>query len=90
VSPFAVTTEAVTNVVGNAEVAQTLSGGGSKIEVFAELAADGSSPTGFGWTSGKGPDVKVTAGTTGGVRATIEYRRPITFIIPILRHWSGA
>jgi len=89
VSPFPVTTEAVTNVVGNAEVAQLLSAGGSKIEVFAELTQDPSSPTGYKWTSGKGPDVKITAGTTGAVRATVESRRPITFIIPILRRWSG-
>ncbi len=90
VSPFPVTTDAITNVVGNAEVAQALSAGGTKIEVFAELGTDASSLTGYKWTSGKGPDIKITAGTTGGVRATVEYRRPITFIIPILRRWSGA
>ena len=90
VSPFPVTTEAITNVVGNAEVAQVLSAGGTKIEVFAELNTDRSSLTGYRWTSGKGPDIKITAGTTGGLRATVEYRRPITFIIPILRRWSGA
>lgn len=90
VSPFPVTTDAVTNVVGNAEVAQALSAGGSKIEVFAELGMDPASRTGYKWTSGNGPNVKITAGTTGGVRATVEYRRPITFIIPILRRWSGA
>ena len=90
VSPFPVTTEAITNVVGNAEVAQVLSAGGTKIEVFADLSTDPSSLTGYSWTSGKGPDIKITAGTTGGLRATVEYRRPITFIIPILRRWSGA
>jgi len=89
VSPFPVTTEAVTNVVGNAEVAQSLSGGGSKIEVFAELSSNPSTVSGYTWTSGKGPEVKITAGTTGAIRATIEYRRPITFVIPILRQWSG-
>lgn len=90
VSTFPVTTDAVTNVVGNAEVAQSLATGGNKIEVFADLGMDPSSATGFKWTSGRGPEIKITAGTTGGVRATVEYRRPITFIIPILRRWSGA
>ena len=89
VSAFPVTTDAITNVVGNAEVAQSLSAGGTKIEVFAELGADASSPTGYRWTSGRGPDIKVTAGTTGGVRATVEDRRPIALVIPILRRWSG-
>jgi HlyD family secretion protein len=89
VSPFPVTTDAVTNVVGNAEIAQSLSAGGSKIEVFVELGADPSSQTGYQWTSGKGPGMKVTAGTTGGVRVTVENSRPITLVMPILRHWSG-
>jgi HlyD family secretion protein len=89
VSPFPVTMDAITNVVGNAEVAQSLSAGGAKIEVFAELGRDPTSPTGYRWTSGRGPDIKVTAGTTGGVRATVEDRRPIAFVIPTLRRWSG-
>jgi HlyD family secretion protein len=90
VSSFPVTTDAITNVVGNAEVAQSLASRGSKIEVFAELDLDESSITGYEWTSGKGPDAKITAGTTGAVRATVEYRRPITFVLPILRRWGGA
>jgi HlyD family secretion protein len=90
VSPFPVTTEAVTNVVGNAEVAQILSAGGSKIELFAELASDSSTATGYQWTSGKGPDIKITAGTTGAIRATVEHRRPIALVLPILRRWTGA
>ena len=89
VSTFPVTTDAITNVVGNAEVAQGLSAGGSKIEVFAELSLDPSSLSGYKWTSGKGPDIKITAGTTGVARVTVEYRRPITFFIPILRRGSG-
>jgi len=89
VSPFPVTTEAVTNVVGNAEVAQNLSGGGNKIEVFADLELDSSSPTGFRWTSGKGPELSITPGTTSSVRVTVEYTRPIALVIPFLRRWTG-
>jgi len=89
VSTFPVTTDAITNLVGNAEVAQGLSAGGSKIEVLAELSLDPSSLSGYKWTSGKGPDIKITAGTTGVARVTVEYRRPITFLIPILRRGTG-
>ena len=89
VSPFPVTTDAITNVVGNAEVAQMLAAGGIKIEVFCELLLDADTPTGYGWTSGQGPEDPITAGTTAQVRATVESRRPISLIIPILRRWSG-
>ncbi len=89
VSPFPVTTDAVTNVVGNHEIAQELTDGASRIEVFSALVEDPATVTGFKWTSGAGPDVEITAGTTVSVRATIDFRRPITFVIPILRRWSG-
>ena len=89
VSPFPVTTEAITNVVGNAEIAQTLAAGGIKIEVFCDLEVDRNSLTGYRWTSGAGPDTDVSAGTTGSVRATVEYLRPISLVIPIMRRWSG-
>lgn len=89
VSPFAVTTDAVTSVVGNEDVARELLQRGTRIQLFADLKRDQNSHTGFKWTSGKGPDTTISAGTTTTVRATIEHRRPITFVIPLLRKWSG-
>ena len=90
VSSFPVTTDAVTNTVGNAEVARRLTSEGNKIEVVALLEPDPSSPTGFRWTSGDGPQTKVSAGTTVSVRTTVESRRPISYLIPLLRRWSGS
>ncbi|MSR13223.1 MAG: NHLP bacteriocin system secretion protein [Gammaproteobacteria bacterium] len=89
VSAFPVTTDAVTSMVGNAEVAQQMTQGQSVIQVLAKLFRDKDAATGFKWTSGHGPREAVTAGTTAAVRATIEYRRPITFLLPILRQWTG-
>jgi HlyD family secretion protein len=89
VSSFPVTTDAVTNVVGNAEVAQILTAGGNKIEVFSDIEPDLTSPTGYRWTSLKGFEGDITAGTTVIVRTTVETRRPISYIIPLLRRWSG-
>ena len=89
VSRFPVTTDAVTNVVGNAEIAHGLVAGGGKIEIFSNLSPSASSLTGYQWTSGEGPDIKITAGTTVELHTTVEYRRPITYVIPILRNWSG-
>lgn len=89
VSTFPVTTDAVTNTVGNAEVARRLTADGDKIEVVAVLEKDPSSVSGFRWTSGSGPPVTVSAGTTVAVRTTVESRRPISYLIPILRQWGG-
>ena len=89
VSAFPVTTDAISAMVGNAEVAQDISGGRSVIQVVATLRKDAEAYTGYQWTSGKGPPGPLTAGTTASVRAPVEFRRPISFVIPILRKWSG-
>lgn len=89
VSAFPVTTDAVTSMVGNAEMAQQMTNGQSVIQVLASLLRDERAATGFKWTSGRGPREAITAGTTAAVRATVEYRRPITFLLPILRQWTG-
>lgn len=93
VSSFPVTTESVTNIVGNAEVAQRLTAGANKIEVRCTLKSDPDSHSGFQWTSGKGPGraaADITTGTTVKVYTTIEYRQPISYVIPLLRQWSGS
>lgn len=89
VSPFQVTPEGAANYVGNLEVARALTADEHQIEVWIELEpAD--TPTGFRWTSRTGPsDVAITAGTTGEADVSIRNRRPISFVIPILREWSG-
>jgi len=89
VSPFPVTVDAIANVVGSREIAAELAKQSTKIQVLAELAVDTTTPSGYRWTSGEGPDTSVTAGTTAKVRATVQVRRPLSFVIPILRSWSG-
>jgi len=90
VSERAVTTDGVTHVVGNPEVARRLTATGNKIEVFASIEPDPLSKSGFKWTSGRGPAEVITQGTTVSVRITVESRRPITYVIPVLKEWSGS
>ena len=89
VSEFPVTQEAVLNAVGNSEVASKLTAGGFEIEVTAELYEDPSTPSGFSWTSARGPEAIISAGTTADVWVTYERRAPITYVIPKIREWTG-
>lgn len=89
ISSFPVTKEGVTRLVGNPEVTQVLMAKGPQIQVFVDLQPDPSTYSKFKWSSSKGPQLKVSAGTSTTVRVTIEDRAPITFILPILRSWSG-
>lgn len=86
VSSFPVTQEAAVNVLGSSEIAAALMQRGGAIEVEAELQADPNAPSGYRWTS-QGPPIRFSAGTTTNVRITIERRRPISYVFPILRAW---
>ncbi len=90
VSPFPVTSEGATSVVGNPEVVKQLMGEeGGKIEAIAQLQLDSKTFSGYNWSSSEGPELEISPGTTTTVRVTVEERSPISFVLPILREWSG-
>ncbi len=90
ISPFSVTAEGAASVVGNPEVVQQLIGReGGKIEVIAQLEIDPETFSGYRWSSSRGPQMEISPGTTTTTQVTVEKRSPITFVLPILREWSG-
>jgi HlyD family secretion protein len=89
VSAFPVTQEGTINLLGNAELAKGLSASGPQMEVAAQLEANAENPSGFTWSSSKGPQLVMTSGTTTTARVVVEERAPITFVFPILRSFTG-
>jgi HlyD family secretion protein len=89
VSPLAVTADEVSNLIGNREIAEGLLGGGHRIQVLAELARDAATPSGLKWSSSRGPDEAISAGTTTTARVAVEERRPLGFVLPALRSATG-
>jgi HlyD family secretion protein len=90
VSSLPITRDGATAVIGNSEVATSLiSGEGAVIQVDAKLVEDKSNISGYKWSSSKGPESKITPGTTNTVRVTVEERAPLTFVMPLLREFSG-
>jgi HlyD family secretion protein len=89
VSAYPVTSTTVATKVGNAELAETLTSKTVKVEVIASLVAEPTNTTGYKWSSSKGPNMKLTPGTTTAVRVKVEEQAPITFLLPFLREWSG-
>jgi HlyD family secretion protein len=90
ISDFPVTKEGAKFVVGNPEIVDNIIGeNGGKIEATAELKLDPKTFSGYQWSSSKGPQQKLTVGTTTTVRVKVEERAPITFILPILRESTG-
>lgn len=89
-SPLPVTKEGAVSLIGNSDIVTSLiAQNGVAIQVNADLITDSSTFSGYKWTSSKGPESKITSGTTTSVRVTIEQRAPITFVIPILRDLAG-
>lgn len=89
VSPLPVTQEGTVSVIGNPEVVRSLIGETGAIEATANLTNDSNTVTGYKWSSSQGPNSKITSGTTASVRVTVEERAPITFVLPILREFTG-
>ena len=90
ISVFPVTSEGAISMVGNAEIAQQLMGeAGGKVEVIAELKINSQTLSGYQWSSSQGPALEISPGTTTTTRVTIEERSPISFILPIIREWTG-
>ncbi|MCX6549934.1 MAG: NHLP bacteriocin system secretion protein [Acidobacteria bacterium] len=90
VSPFPVTREGTAAVLGSTEVASWVLAAGPSLEVLIDLQTDRTTPSGFRWTSSRGPDLQISSGTTASSRATVEERAPITYLMPFLRYLSGA
>ncbi|WP_375512526.1 NHLP bacteriocin system secretion protein [uncultured Nostoc sp.] len=89
VSAFPVTKESALSVVGNSEFVQGLMSQDPQIQVTTRLQPDTSTFSGYKWSSSQGPQLQVTSGTTTTVQVTVEERAPITFVLPLLKSWSG-
>lgn len=85
-----VTVDEVTNQIGNHEIAAAIIGAGFRLQVLADLSPDLSTPTRLAWSSSRGPEEAITAGTTTTARVAVEERRPIEFVLPAVRSTLGA
>ena len=59
------------------------------IEVSTSLQRDPNTISGYDWGGSEGPNIQITTGTTTNVRVLVEERRPISYVIPILRDLTG-
>lgn len=89
VSPAPLSAQAVTEQLGNATLAQTLAGNTPPIAFGVTLEKDTATPSGLAWTSGHGPDEKVSTGTLAQAKVAIREDAPIVLAIPAFRRLTG-
>jgi len=89
VSEFPVTPEGLRRVLRNDKLAEDLIGKSAPIEVVATLEADATTPSGFKWSSSKGPPTQIFSGTLSKGTVVVEDRRPISYVLPIVKKTLG-
>ncbi len=88
-SVYPVTPEGMKRVLSNLKLADSLTGEGAKIEVTAFLIEDPATESGFRWSSSKGPPSEVYTGTLCTASVIVETKRPISYVLPILKKAVG-
>jgi HlyD family secretion protein len=89
VSDFPVTPEGLKKVLRNEQLVSDLTGQSAPIEVEVKLLENAETESGFEWSSSKGPPTKVFSGTVCSANVTVEKKRPISYVLPIVRAVTG-
>jgi pyruvate/2-oxoglutarate dehydrogenase complex dihydrolipoamide acyltransferase (E2) component len=87
VAPFLSSAPGMMRLLQNQNLVQLFlnQAGGSPIEVHLGLTPDPATPSGYHWSSSKGPDTTVTAGTLASVSVAVSQQRPISLVLPEAR-----
>lgn len=85
VSAYPSSLDHMTRVLGNSTLARSLSGGDIAVEVHADLIPDSRTPSGYKWSSSKGPDIRIDSGYLCMGMVTVKKSHPIALILPALK-----
>jgi HlyD family secretion protein len=86
VDDFPSTRNGMIQVLQNEELVDTLraENAGAPVAVRARLRWDPASPSGYRWTSGKGPDLQLSSGTRFAASIVTRSQRPLGLVFPLL------
>jgi len=89
ISGFPVTAEGMAAVLHNEALVRQFSRDGAPYVVLVELQQDPAAASGYHWSSGAGPLVRLTTGTLARAEITTREQPPIDLVVPIMRRISG-
>ena len=84
VSDFPATPEGMQAVLQNQVLVSRFSRQGAPYPIRVDFVTDAQTRTGYAWTSGRGPDLTITAGTTVMLDVTVREVPPIAMVMPFL------
>ena len=89
VSDFPSTARAIQRTLRNPELVLALTQGDAPYEIRADLRLDPATDSGYRWSSSEGPPMDILTGTLCGALITVDRRRPIDLVIPLIRDQVG-
>jgi HlyD family secretion protein len=89
VGDYPVTPDAAMNIIANQTLLQELIGTSAKLEMRAALKPSTQAASGYEWSSSGGPPFRIDTGTRVTVSVVVDRKRPISYILPILRSTFG-
>ena len=90
VSPYPATPEGMTATLHNAELVARFSRGGPPYAAIVQLEADPAAPSGYRWSSGRGPLLAIASGALVHAEIVTRERRPLDLLLPLIRRMSGS
>lgn len=89
VAEFPSSSRGMTRLLGNEALVAKLMTEGPPIQVNVALRRDAATPTGYHWSSSRGPSLKISSGTLAAGDVVVKKDRPISLVIPTLREKLG-
>ncbi|HEX9944652.1 MAG TPA: NHLP bacteriocin system secretion protein [Thermoanaerobaculia bacterium] len=86
---YPATSRGMVRLLGNEALAQKLMAEGPPIQVNVALDRDPATPSGFRWSSSRGPNLKISSGTLATGDVVVRQEAPINLVIPKVREKLG-
>lgn len=83
VSQYPESPSVIARIMGDGRIAE------ASYRVVIVPTADPSTPTGFAWSTGRGPNTQISGGTGISVAVEVDQRAPISMVLPIIRGAVG-
>ncbi len=89
VAEFPSTSRGMLRLLSNQELVNKLMLAGPPLQIDVALVPDPATPTGYKWSSSRGPDLEISSGTVTSGSIVVKEDRPISLVIPKIRETLG-
>jgi HlyD family secretion protein len=89
VSNYPATEAALMSNFENESLARVLSGSGPVTEIRVLLKPSPRTPSGFQWSTSKGPNITISSGTICSIGIVTKRQKPITLMFPYIKEKAG-